>query len=109
MLAQEIEPFFSDLAEQGILVARQRRGDLGPVLNFQGSEGCRKEIAIFHPNVMPLVLDEIANDYTDIFSKHLSIGQNSVDSFGNSVQTLGALLVLACEIANSLRADPESC
>jgi hypothetical protein len=51
---------------------------------------------------MPLVLDEIANDYTDIFSKHLSIGQNSVDSFGNSVQMPGALLVLACEIANSL-------
>jgi hypothetical protein len=100
MLAQRFESFFGDVAEQGIIAPGQRQGDLRPVLRLQRLEGRRKEMAIFHRNVTPLVLDKIANDPIDSLPKHLTIGENGVDRLRHLPQAFGSLSVLACEIAD---------
>jgi hypothetical protein len=47
------------------------RSDLRPILRLEGLERGRKEIAIFHHDVAPLVLYEIANDGIHILPKGL--------------------------------------
>ena len=44
----------------------QGRSDLRPILRPQSIEGDGKEITIFHHDVTPLVLYEIANNVVDI-------------------------------------------
>src|SRR5262249_5570135 len=73
MLAQLVESFFGDIAEQGIFATGQRRSDVGPILRLQRSKGRRKEMAILHQDVMPLLIDEIANDRIDGLPKHFTI------------------------------------
>ncbi len=74
--------------------------DLRPILRLQSLEGGRKEITIFHHDVMPLVLYEVANDIIHILPNDLMIRQGAVDRLSDAAQTFGPCLVLASQITN---------
>ncbi len=78
----------------------QGSSDLRPISRLQSPEGGRKEITIFHHDVMPLVLDEVANDGINILPRHLMIRQRLVDRLSDAVQTFNPCSVLASEITH---------
>ena len=100
MCSQHIKSLFGDIAKQRIPMTGQGCSDLRPILRLQSLEGGRKEITIFHHDVMPLVLYEVANDSIHMLPKDLMIRQRTVDRLSDAVQTFGPYLVLASEITN---------
>ena len=98
--SQRVERLFGRLAKQRILMAGQRRGDLRPILRLQSLEGGRKEITIFHHDMTPLVLYEIANDVIHILPKDFTIREDTVDRLSDAAQTLSPFLVLKCEVTD---------
>jgi hypothetical protein len=57
-------------------------------------------MAIFHHDVVPLVIYEIADNSIYVLPRDLTIRENAFDCLGDSAQTCGALLVFASEIAD---------
>lgn len=100
MCAQRIEPLFGDIAEQRIFLIGYGRSDLRPILRLKGPKRGRKEIAIFHHDMVPLVLDEIANNGIHIFPKNFTIREHAVDRVSDAAQALGPFLVFASEITD---------
>src|SRR5580765_2357025 len=78
----------------------QGRSDLRPVLRLQSLEGGRKEITIFHHDVTPLVLYEIANDVIHILPEDFTIREDTVDRLSDAAQTLSSFLVLKSEVTD---------
>ena len=95
-----VEGLFGRLAKQRILMLGQGRSDFCPILRLQSLEGGRKEIAIFHHDVIPLVLDEIANDVIHILPRDFTIRENTLDRFSDAAQTLSPFLMLKCEVTD---------
>src|SRR5262245_11494271 len=62
MRAQAIEPLFRGVAEQRIPVIGHCGGDLRPIPRLQRLQRRGKELMVFHHDVVPLALDEVAND-----------------------------------------------
>ena len=77
------------------------RSDLRPILRLKGLKRGRKEIAIFHHHVMPLVRDEIANNGIDILPKNFSIREHVLDRVSNAMQAFSPFVVFASEITDS--------
>ena len=68
-------------------------------MSLKSLEGGRKEITIFHYNVTPLALYEIAND-VHILPRDFTIREDTMDCLNNAAETLGPFLVLECEITD---------
>ena len=98
MRSQHIKSFFGDIPKQRIPMTGLGSRDLRPILRLQSLEGGRKEITIFHHDVMPLVLYEVANDIIHILPNDLMIRQGAVDRLSDAAQTFGPGLVLASQI-----------
>jgi hypothetical protein len=57
-----------------------------PNLEALGLQGGREEITIFRHNVIPLMLDEIANDGVHILPQDFAIGEDAVDRLSYAAQ-----------------------
>jgi hypothetical protein len=55
--------------------------------------------------VLPLVIDEVANDVADRLAQEILVAQDVFDRIGNPAQTPRSLPVLGFEIANRRRCD----
>jgi hypothetical protein len=73
MPSHGIKAFFDGLTEKRILPIGQSRGDLRPLLRLQSPNRGRKEIPLFHGDMAPFVLDEVANDVVDGFPQDFPI------------------------------------
>ena len=100
MPSHGVEPLFDGLTEKRILPIGQSRGDLRPILTLQSLNRRRKEFTIFHGNMGPFVLDEVANDAVDGLPPDFPIRQYTLDCLRHPLQTFGAAPVLGREIAN---------
>jgi hypothetical protein len=69
-------------------------------LKLESLEGGRKEIAVFHHDVAPLVLYEIANDGIHILPKDFTTRENTVDRMSDAAQSFGPSLVFASGITD---------
>ncbi len=98
--AQYIEPRFRGIAEQWISMRRQGRSDFGPIGGLQCLQSRREKISIFHHDVTPLVIQEIANDGVDVLARNLTSRENSVDRGCNPAQSLSPFLMFACKLAD---------
>jgi hypothetical protein len=97
---ERVERRFGRVAEQPIPMTGQRRRDLRPISRRQGVEGSRIEVTIFHHNVTPLVLYEIANDTIHVLPQDLTIREDTVDRLSDTAQTLGPFPVLEREVTD---------
>jgi hypothetical protein len=102
MLSHSVEPLFDAFTEKRILLIRQCRGDLRPVLRLQSLDRGRKEITLFHRDMAPLVHDEVANHIVDGVPHDVPIPQHTLDRLHSPAQTFGAIPMLGREIANIL-------
>src|SRR5208282_5984180 len=102
MPSHSVEPLFDGLTEKRILpTGHSRRGDLCPVLRLQGLDRGRKEITLFHGDMLPCMHDEVANDVVDSVPRDYPIHhQYTLDRLRDPAQTFGSAPVLGREIAN---------
>src|SRR6516164_6824734 len=92
---------FDAFAEQRILLIIQPRRDLCPIVSLQSPDCGWKKITLFHGNMAPFVLDEVASDIVDGLSQKISIGKYALDRLSDTVQTFGADPVVGCDISDS--------
>jgi hypothetical protein len=100
MLSHSVKPLFDAFTEKRILLIRQRRVDLHPVLRLQSLDRGRKEITLFRGDMATFVHDEVANHVIDGVPQDAPIPQHTLDRLHNSAQTFGTLPMLGREIAN---------
>ena len=98
--SHSIELLFDSFTEKRILLIGQSRGDLRPLLTLQCLNRCRKEITLFHGDMVPFVLDEVENDVVDGMSQDFPIRQYTLNRLRDPPQKFGAAPVLGGEIAN---------
>src|SRR6516164_2106212 len=92
---------FDAFAEQRILLIIQPRRDLCPIVSLQSPDCGWKKITLFHGNMAPFVLDEVASDIVDGLSQKITIGKYALDRLSDTVQTFGADPVVGCDISDS--------
>ncbi len=99
--AQHVEAGFDGVAEQRVLVLRERGCDFGPVWVVRALAAGRKEIAVFHHDVTPLsARGNRADDRVDVV-RGIALPLSHYDGKGDPVQTIGASFdAPGCEIAH---------
>src|SRR5271169_6193917 len=92
------------LGERAIAVG-QLQGDICPVLYSERVEHGRKHDALLHGHMLPLVVDEVANDVVYALSQEILVAQDELDRLSDSAQTYRAHSMFSFEIADSCRCD----
>jgi hypothetical protein len=87
---ERLEFFFKARLIEWVIAVGQSLSDICPVLGPQRGERGRKHNALLHGHVLPLVLDEVANDVIHRLAQDILVAQDALNRQGKPPQSGGA-------------------